>query len=243
MKSLKGKADGMMPILYFSSFVFKQTPTTKTDVKARKRNIMEKAAVRLKKAYPGPSRSLQLLRARILTGYSSWTDHWHRCRKQFVKLIMSYSSAWCSWTLGNIYYGSITPSPMFPSIKLYITLLCNLKLTKLKEKTNLYQALLSHASFLGKDPKRDTCTVSSLVWTQTQQLQQSHAFLQVRKQISLQFLSSTLHWKWNVLVGKEKRLQTKLLWSIFCLWLNSWETQEKAYGYKIHNSKKWTKFT
>lgn len=40
-------------------------------------------------------------------------------REQFVKLIMSYSSAWCPLALGNIYYSSITPWPMFSSIKLH----------------------------------------------------------------------------------------------------------------------------
>lgn len=53
-----------------------------------------------------------------------------------------------------------------------------------------------------------------------------------KKQDSLQFHSSTPHWKSNVLVGKEKRLQAKILWSVSYLWLNSWETQKKLMDIK-----------
>lgn len=89
-----------------------------------------------RKAHPGPSDPStywEHIRQQA-TAHEQTTDT--GCRKQLVKLIMSYSSAWCSWTLRNIYWGSITPSLMFPNIKLHpFTLQLEADKAKWKDKS------------------------------------------------------------------------------------------------------------
>lgn len=172
--------------------------------------------------YAGPSEPSSYWGHVQLPGYSSGTDPDTGCREQLVKLIMSYCSAWCPWALGNIYYGSITPSPTFSSIKLH------------------------HFSLQpAADQLKERCFYHTPISRERAQLRHTECHLwfgqktrNCREVMLLSKLENKFHydWKWNVLIGKEKRLQTKLPWSIFCLWLKNWKTQEKkAHGNKIHN--------
>lgn len=134
---------------------------------------------------------------------------------------MSYCSAWCPWALGNIYYGSITPSPTFSSIKLHHFSL-QLSADQLKERC------LYHTPHFQGDSPTTTHSVSSLVWSENQEMQGSHASFQIREEISLcmgnemfwsvrrkgcrlNFLNlfSVYDWRTGKLRGKKKPMETK----------------------------------